>query len=122
MPKLMVVDDEADVREYLKNYFKRRKIDVVTAESGEEALILLEREAPPDLMLLDIRMTGIDGIETLRRMREAGRQTKVIMVTGVEDQKVLQKLSEFNILTCVHKPLMLDELEKEVLQRMVADA
>jgi two-component system response regulator (stage 0 sporulation protein F) len=122
MPKLMVVDDEADVREYLKNYFKRRKIDVVTAESGEEALILLEKGPAPDLILLDIRMTGIDGIETLRRMKEAGKELKVIMVTGVEDQKVLQKLSEFNVLTCVHKPLMLDELEKEVMQRIIVDA
>ncbi|MDD5018805.1 MAG: response regulator [Candidatus Omnitrophica bacterium] len=121
MPRLMVVDDEADVREYLKSYFKRRKIEVVTAESGEEALSLLENQPAPDLMLLDIRMGGIDGIETLRRMREAGRQLRVIMVTGVEDQKILQRLAEFNVLACVHKPLMLDELEKEVLQRIVMD-
>jgi len=120
MPKLMGVDDEEDVREYLKNYFRRRKIDVVTADSGEEALRLL-KDMNPDLVLLDIRMGGIDGIETLRRMREAGKDTKVIMVTGVEEQKILDRLSEFNVLACVHKPLMLDELEKQVLQRIVVD-
>lgn len=120
MPKLMVVDDEEEVREYLKNYFKRRKIDVVTAKSGEEALSLLKNQNP-DLMLLDIRMDGMDGIETLRRMREAGKQTKVIIVTAVEEQKILDRLAEFNVLACVHKPLMLDELEKQVLQRIVID-
>ena len=88
MPKLMIVDDELDVREYLKNFFKRRKIDVVTAESGEEAVELMSSHQP-DLMLLDIRMAGIDGVETLRRMREKGSDVKVIMVTGVEDKNIL---------------------------------
>lgn len=120
MPRLMIVDDEEDVREYLKNYFKRRKIEVLTAESGEEALTLLEKQNP-DLMLLDIRMGGIDGVETLRRMREAGKDTKVVMVTGVEDQKILDQLASFNVLGCIHKPLLLDELEKEVMQRILID-
>ena len=117
MPKLMIVDDELDVREYLKNFFKRRKIDVVTAESGEEAVELMSSHQP-DLMLLDIRMAGIDGIETLRRMREKGSDVKVIMVTGVEDKNILDSLTPLNILTCIHKPLILEELEKEVLQRL----
>ncbi|MFA5038835.1 MAG: response regulator [Candidatus Omnitrophota bacterium] len=119
MPKLMIVDDEADVREYLKSYFKRRKIDVVTAQSGEEALGLMEQSIP-DLILLDIRMGGIDGIETLRRMREAGNQARVVMVTGVEDPQILKKLDGLNVLSCIHKPLLLNELEKEVLQRIAA--
>lgn len=118
MAKLMIVDDEEDVREYLKSFFKRRKIDVFTAESGEAALTLLET-LTPDLILLDIRMTGIDGVETLRRMRKAGNPARVIMVTGVEDQKVLEQLDELNVLACVHKPLLLNELEKEVLQRIL---
>lgn len=118
MPKLLIVDDEADVREYLKSYFRRRKIDVLTAESGEAALTLM-KDVTPDLILLDIRMSGIDGVETLKRMRDAGNQAKVVMVTGVEDADVLKKLDELNVLACIHKPLLLNELEKEVLQRIV---
>ena len=114
----MIVDDELDVREYLKNFFRRRKIDVVTAESGEEALDLVATQQP-DLMLLDVHMSGIDGVETLRRLREKGNQVKVIMVTGVEDNNVLDTLSNLNILTCIHKPLILEDLEKEVLQRLM---
>ncbi len=118
MPKLMIVDDELDVREYLKNFFKRRKIDVITAESGEEALELIGPNQP-DLMLLDIRMTGIDGVETLKRIRQAGNNVKVIMVTGVEDKDLLSPLSTLDVIACIHKPLILEELEKEVLHRLM---
>jgi len=119
MPKLMIVDDEIDVREYLKNFFRRRKIDVLTADSGEEALRLMETNNP-DLMLLDVRMTGISGVETLKKIREKGSQIKVIMVTGVEDETTLKPLNELNIAACIHKPLILEELEKEVFQRLSA--
>ncbi len=118
MAKLMIVDDEIDVREYLKNFFRRRKIDVVTAESGEEALKLMDTNEP-DLMLLDVRMGGINGVETLKRIREKGSGVKVIMVTGVEDETTLKPLSELNVSACIHKPLILEELEKEVLQRLM---
>ncbi len=119
MPKLMIVDDEIDVREYLKNFFRRRKIDVLTAESGEEALQLIETNEP-DLMLLDVRMAGINGVETLKKIREKGSQVKVIMVTGVEDESTLKPLNELNVSACIHKPLILEELEKEVFQRLAS--
>lgn len=118
MSKLMIVDDELDVREYLKNFFKRRKIDVITAESGEEALELMASQQP-DLMLLDVRMSGIDGVETLKRIRGLGNSVQVIMVTGVEDKETLDCLNSLNVSACIHKPLILEELEKEVLQRLM---
>lgn len=120
MPRLMVVDDELDVREYLKKFFLRRKIDVITAENGEEAVRLVDVHRP-DLMLLDVRMTGIDGVETLRRIRENGNAVRVIMVTGVEDTDMLAPLTGLNILSCIHKPLILEELEKEVLRRLLGE-
>ena len=119
MPQLMIVDDEQDVREYLKNFFKRRKIDVITAESAEEAISLIAANQP-DLMLLDIRMTGMNGIEMLKKLRASGNQVKVILVTGVEDKETLQSASELNVLNCLHKPLILEELEKEVLSSLMS--
>ncbi|MFA5410597.1 MAG: response regulator [Candidatus Omnitrophota bacterium] len=119
MPRLLIVDDENDVREFAANFFRKRKIDCLTASSGEEALGIVE-EHNPDLVLLDIKMEGIDGIETLRRIREKHKDVKAIMVTGrkPEEQEAFDKCRELGALDYIHKPLELDELEKIVLKNL----
>ena len=116
MPKLLIVDDEADVTEFAKNFFQRRKIEVFTAASGEEALNILDKEKP-DLVLLDFLMEGMDGVEVLQKMRQRGDKTEVIMVTGISEDATIQKAKELGVIDYVHKPLVLDELEKVVLAR-----
>ncbi len=116
MPKLLIVDDEIDVREFAANFFRKRKMEVTVVSSGEEALSILE-EQKPHLILLDIKMTGMDGIETLKRIKEKDRDTKVIMVTGKkpEEEEALNKCQELGALDYIHKPLELDELERVVM-------
>jgi len=116
MARLLIVDDEVDVREFAANFFRKRKIEVTTASNGEEALSLLEKQKA-DLILLDIKMSGIDGIETLRRIRERDKDTKIIMVTGrkPEDEESFEKCRELGATDYIHKPLKLDELERIVL-------
>jgi two-component system response regulator (stage 0 sporulation protein F) len=113
------VDDEADVREFASSFFRKRKIEVITASSGEEALSVLETQKP-DLILLDIKMTGIDGIETLRRIKKRDKNSRVIMVSGTksEDNDSLQKCQQYGALDFIHKPLELDELESIVLKTL----
>jgi len=119
MANLLIVDDEADVREFAANFFRRRKIDVLTASSGEEAIDLLARQSP-DLILLDIKMSGMDGIETLRRIREKDPGIKVIMVTGKkpEEENSFEKCRQCGAFGYIHKPLELDELERIVLKEL----
>ncbi len=119
MTKLLIVDDETDIREFAANYFKKRKINVATAASGEEALLLLEKESP-QLVLLDIKMEGIDGIETLRRIKQKNSAIKIIMVTGrkPEEENTFIKCKELGAIDYIHKPLELDELEKVVLSQI----
>lgn len=119
MPKLLIVDDETDVREFAANFFRKRKIEVITASSGEEALNIAEKQKS-DLVLLDIKMTGIDGIETLRRIKELDKNAKVIMVTGrkPDDQKSFDQCRELGAIDYIHKPLELDELERIVLKEL----
>jgi len=119
MAKLLIVDDEVDVREFAANFFRKRKIEVIAVSSGEEAIGMLEKQKM-DLVLLDIKMTGIDGIETLRRIREKDKGTKVIMVTGrkPEDEGSCDKCRELGATDYIHKPLELDELEKIVLREL----
>jgi two-component system response regulator (stage 0 sporulation protein F) len=119
MAKLLIVDDEEDVREFAANFFRKRKIDVITASSGEEALNLIKKQKS-DLVLLDIRMDGIDGIETLRRIRESDKNAKVIMITGrkPEEEASFDKCRWLGAIDYIHKPLELDELEKMVLKEL----
>ncbi|MDD2689038.1 MAG: response regulator [Candidatus Omnitrophica bacterium] len=119
MVKLLIVDDEMDIREFAANFFRKRKIDTVTAASGEEALSILEKEKA-DLVLLDIMMDGIDGIETLRRIRQRDKDVKVIMVTGRKpsDEDSFEKCRELGVADYIHKPLQLEELERIVLNEL----
>lgn len=119
MAKLLIVDDEMDVREFAANFFRKRKIEVSTAGSGEEALELLKNQQP-NLILLDIKMPGIDGIETLRRLREINKDIKVIMVTGKkpDDEEGGDQCKQLGVVDYIHKPLELDELERVVMDSL----
>lgn len=117
MPKLLIVDDEADIREFAKNFFTKRGINVYTASGGVEAIQIIQTEKP-DLVLLDVHMEQISGIEVLRRLRQNGNDTKIIMVTGVEEEETVNEANSWGINGYIHKPLILEELEKIVLSEM----
>lgn len=121
MPKLLIVDDEDDIREFAKSFFRKRDIDVASASGGKEALAIVAKEQP-DLILLDITMEDMSGVEVLRKLREDGNDVKVIMVTGVEDTEVINEANSWGIKGYVHKPLVLQELEQIVLTELHSDA
>ena len=73
MPKLLIVDDEDDIREFAKRFFSKRKIDCVTASNGREALEIICAQKP-DLVLLDITMAEMTGLEVLRKLRSDENQ------------------------------------------------
>ena len=117
MSKLLIVDDELDVREFARNFFKKRKIDCLTAESGEEALKIISSDKP-QLVLLDIRMSGMNGLDVLKKIKEIDKAIDVIMVTGVEEEEGMKNAKELGASGYIHKPLKLDELEETVLKRL----
>ncbi len=82
--RVLVVDDEPIVREVLSRYLEKDGFEVEEAEDGEQALIRFEA-SPPDLVLLDLMLPRIDGLEVFRRMRERA-PTAVIMVTAKGDE------------------------------------
>ncbi|MBI4982658.1 MAG: response regulator [Candidatus Omnitrophica bacterium] len=119
MAKLLIVDDEIDVREFAANFFRKRKINVSTASGGQEALDFVKNNKP-DLVLLDINMNGLDGIETLRRLRLTNEEVNVIMVTGKkpEEEGAFEECKQLGAIDYIHKPLELDELERIVLGQL----
>ncbi len=118
MNRLLIVDDELDVREFAGNFFRKRGFDVLTAASGNEAL-RFAREENPDLVLLDIRLGEMSGVEVLRELRQHGNPVKVVMVSGIEEEWVVKETSSLGAIGFIHKPLILEELEKVVLREFV---
>ena len=117
MAKLLIVDDESDIREFARNFFKKRKIDVFVASGGRQALEIVSKENP-DLVLLDIRMEEITGVETLKELRKTNQTTKVIMVSGVEDEETIKETKTLGVIGYIHKPFILEELEKVVMAQL----
>lgn len=113
--RVLVVDDELDFLETLVKRLKRRKVDVSGVSSGIEALKLIEQEHF-DVVILDIRMPGMDGIETLREMKRKRPLMEVILLTGhasVESGMQGMQLGAFDY---VMKPAEFDEILEKVRQ------
>jgi two-component system, OmpR family, response regulator len=113
--KVMIVDDEQDFRETIIKRLKARKIDVTGAESGPKALELLGAQ-DFDVIVLDVKMPGMDGIETLKEIKKRKPLTEVIMLTGhasVESGIQGMQLGAFDY---VMKPAALDELLEKMRQ------
>jgi two-component system OmpR family response regulator len=89
MRRLLVVDDEATVRELLSDALRFAGFDVSSAASGAEAVALAVRE-PPDLILLDVMLPGMDGFEVVRRLRSSGGRVPVLFLSARDapDDKV----------------------------------
>jgi DNA-binding response OmpR family regulator len=85
MTTVLLIDDDRALRKLLRAYLDAESISVLEAASGEEGLEVIERSAP-GLVLLDVRLPGIDGFEVLRRLDLAGRSVPVILVTSVDDE------------------------------------
>jgi len=117
MPKLLIVDDEIDIREFARNFFQKRNIEVFIASGGLEALKIIN-EQKPDLVLLDVHMEEMTGIDVLKKLRADKNDIKAIMVTGVEDEAIVSEANSWGVIGYIHKPLVLEELKNIVLKEL----
>src|SRR6266446_7921374 len=109
--KILLVDDEPGMLRYIRTLLEVDDYRVETASTGEEALQCVEKGMLPDLVLLDVLMPGIDGLETLERLRRMKPGMKVVMLSCVNDaRKVVQamRLGAHDYLT---KPFQKAELD-----------
>jgi len=107
--KILIVDDDRLLQNSLKNILEEN-YDIVIAGSGEAALQTLKKQEV-DLILLDIRLPGIDGVDTLRKIRAMGNNTNIIMMTAYEDIKTVITSMKVGASDYLVKPLDIDELE-----------
>jgi two-component system response regulator AtoC len=109
--RVLVVDDAKGIRTYLANFLELKGYDVDTAEDGRRALALLEGGAAPDVIVLDVMMPGLDGIETLRRIRELEEDTPVVMLSVVGKASTIVEAMKLGAADYLNKPFEEGEFE-----------
>ena len=117
MKKLLVVDDEAEICEFLKSFFEDKQYEVKTALSGDEAMMTV-KSFEPHIVLLDVQMPGTDGLQTLKWIKNRHPEIKVIMVTAIETQEKIEKALHYGADNYITKPLSLEYLEKDVQEKI----
>src|SRR6266576_5666835 len=120
-PNILLVDDEPGMLRYIRTLLEVDDYKVETATNGEEAVARVQKGLQPDLVLLDLLMPGIDGLETLEQLRQIKPGLKVVMLSCVSNtRKVVQamRLGAHNYLT---KPFQKAELDA-VIDQCIGEA
>ncbi len=114
--RLLVVDDEIEICNFVKMFFELRGVRVLQASNAEEA-VASASSFQPHVVLLDVMMKNSeDGLTTLPRIREAVPKAKVLMTTGVDDEISMVRAKSLGACDYITKPLVLEDLEATVFR------
>jgi YesN/AraC family two-component response regulator len=111
--KILICEDEKDSRDSLKNILVRRNFEIYTASNGEES-ILRAKEVKPDLILLDIRMPKINGLEVAKQIRNWDIKSKIIVITSFQSPELYKEAVKYNIIDYIVKPMDTNDLLKVI--------
>jgi len=111
MKPILIVDDEAIVRESIRDWLKDAGYEVIVAESGEEALKLI-RKQNFGVMILDLRLPGINGIDVLRKAKALKPDIKSIVITAYPTMLTQEEASKLGAIDYLVKPIFPDKLEE----------
>lgn len=121
MPKVLVVEDEIHIQKLIKLILEKNKFEVIAVGSGEEALLALETADPkPDLVLLDIMMPGIDGLQVLRTIKANSslKHIPVVMLTALAQESVVLQGIKLGAKDYIRKPFHPGELAKRIAKHI----
>ena len=113
-PLVMLVDDEVPFVEALTKRLKKRNLNILTAFSGREALQTLDKHRNIDVVILDVKMPDLDGIETLREIKKAYPVTEVVMLTGHATVESAIEGMRFGAYDYLMKPCEIEQLMTKV--------
>src|SRR6201984_1997726 len=119
MSKLLLIDDEADVRYSFQRIFDSPEIELTTASSGEEGLKVIPK-LKPDLVIMDVRMGGITGLETLRRIRQMHSKLLVVLITAYGTAQTAIEAMKLGAYDYLLKPFDVPKLKELVLNALKA--
>ncbi len=118
MEKILVVDDEIEVCNALKEFLCIKGYRVFTAQNGKDALSIV-KEKKPHIVLLDIIMPGMSGIETLEEIKKVAPGVGIVMITAVTDEALGNKALKLGANDFITKPVDLDYLETVLMVKIV---
>jgi CheY-like chemotaxis protein len=113
--RLLVVEDDADTLEMLQAYFSGQGYQVETAQTGQEALALLTGPPDFDLILLDLFLPDIGGLELLAQINHLPAPPGVILLTGLADREIARDALRQGAFDCILKPYSLPQVESSVV-------
>ena len=113
LPLILIVDDEKSFRTLYSQALSCLDVDILTASSGEEALELINKK-PPNIVISDVRMTGLDGIRLLKEVKNIYPELPFLMVTAYASIKDAVKSLKYGAIDYLEKPIDLDELQAAV--------
>ncbi|MCA1055085.1 response regulator [Rossellomorea aquimaris] len=117
--KILIVDDQFGIRILLNEVLQKEGYQTFQAANGVQALEIADQHSP-DLVLLDMKIPGMDGIEILKRMKEKNRDIRVIIMTAYGELDMIQEAKDLGALTHFAKPFDIDDIRKAVRQYIPA--
>tara|TARA_B100000315_G_C14570319_1_gene585160 strand:- start:111 stop:473 length:363 start_codon:yes stop_codon:yes gene_type:complete len=113
MSKVLIVDDEAEIVDFLSNFLRRFEIETEKAHNGKDALEIC-KTTKLDWIFLDLKMPEMDGFEVLHELKKAETDVKIMMITGREDKESQAKAKKLGTNDYIVKPLDLEELHQKI--------
>ncbi|ADU32332.1 response regulator [Evansella cellulosilytica] len=117
--KLLIVDDQFGIRVLLNEVFEKDGYKTMQASNGKQALKIVEEEEP-ELILLDMKIPGMDGLEILREIKKMDVKSDVIMMTAYGELEMINEAMQLGALTHFAKPFDIDEVRDEVRKYLEA--
>ena len=114
MIKVLVLDDEKGLCEDIKEFFVYRGYKVFAATSGEQAVSIINKEKL-DILVLDIKMEGIDGLKVLKTAKEKDPKVKAIMVTALRDEDMKRQALALGASEYITKPFSYEKIETIII-------
>ncbi len=116
MPKILIAEDEPDLRCFLRDELTDRRFSVNAVSNGADAIVAAAEDAY-DLYLLDMLMPGLDGIQVIRVLRQLTPRVPILGLTGHVGRGYMAQASAYGV-TCLSKPIQVEELLKEIKEAL----
>lgn len=112
--KILLADDEFEIRDFFESYLDEKGFDVTAAEDGQEAWEIYQKNPNFDLVISDMMMPRMIGLELLRQIKSLKESQIVILLTGVKEESMMEKAKKAGCLHYITKPLSLDQIDEKI--------